>query len=68
MVFCKFPAWSLLSQVQVSVISFLFFLLIVLVIGTMPLWPYSRTWGFYPSGLIALTMSVVILLAISGRL
>jgi hypothetical protein len=50
------------------VISFLFFLLIVLVIGAMPLWPYSRTWGFYPSGLIALTMSVVILLAISGRL
>ena len=49
-------------------ISFLFFLLIVLVIGAMPLWPYSRTWGFYPSGLIALTMSVVILLAISGRL
>ena len=53
---------------QVSVISFLFFLLIVLVIGTMPLWPYSKTWGFYPSGLIALTLSVVILLAISGRL
>jgi hypothetical protein len=65
---CKFPACSLLSHVQVSVISFLFLLLIVLVIGTMPLWPYSRTWGFYPSGLIALTMSVILLLAISGRL
>jgi hypothetical protein len=50
------------------VISFLFFLLIVLVIGTLPLWPYSRTWGFYPSGLVALTMTVVLLLAISGRL
>ena len=49
-------------------ISFLFLLLIVLVIGAMPLWPYSRTWGLYPTGLIALTMSVVILLAISGRL
>ena len=49
-------------------ISFLFLLLIVLVIGTMPLWPYNRTWGLYPTGLIALTMSVVILLAISGRL
>lgn len=49
-------------------ISFLFLLLIVLVIGTMPLWPYSKTWGFYPSGLVAFTMSVVILLAISGRL
>jgi hypothetical protein len=53
---------------RVDVISFLFFLLIVLVFGTMPLWPYSRTWGYYPSGLVAVTLSVVILLAISGRL
>ena len=49
-------------------ISFLFVLLIVFVLGTLPLWPYSRTWGFYPSGLVALTLSVLILLAISGRL
>lgn len=48
-------------------ISFLFFLLIVLVLGTMPLWAYSRTWGYYPSGLVAVTLSVLILLAISGR-
>jgi hypothetical protein len=50
------------------VISFLFLLLIVLVLGTMPLWPYSRTWGYYPSGLVGLTLGVLILLAISGRL
>jgi hypothetical protein len=50
------------------VISFLFLLLIVLVIGTMPTWPYSRSWGYYPSGLVALTLSILILLAISGRL
>ncbi len=49
-------------------ISFLFFLLIVSVLGTMPLWPYSRTWGYYPTGLVAVTLSVLILLAISGRL
>ena len=49
-------------------VSLLFFLLIVLVLGTMPLWPYSRTWGYYPSGLVAVTLSVLILLAISGRL
>jgi hypothetical protein len=52
----------------VDVISFLFLLLIVSVLGTMPLWPYSRTWGYYPSGLVAVTLSVLILLAISGRL
>ena len=49
-------------------ISFLFFLLIVSVIGAMPSWPYSRTWGYYPSGVIALTLGILILLAISGRL
>lgn len=49
-------------------ISLLFFLLIVLVIGAMPLWPYSKSWGYYPSSFVALTMSVLILLAISGRL
>ena len=56
------------STLRVDVISFLFFLLIVFVIGTMPTWPYSRTWAYYPSGLVALTLSVLILLAISGRL
>jgi hypothetical protein len=50
------------------VISFLFLLLIVSVIGAMPVWPYSRTWGYVPSGLAGLTLSVLILLAISGRL
>ena len=56
------------DRCRVHVISFLFFLLIVFVIGAMPMWPYSRTWGYYPSGLVALTLSVLILLAISGRL
>ncbi len=49
-------------------ISFLFLLLIVLVIGSMPTWPYSRNWGYYPSGVIAIVLSVLILMAISGRL
>lgn len=49
-------------------ISFLLFLLIVSVLGAMPVWPYSRTWGFIPSGVAGVTLSVLILLAISGRL
>jgi hypothetical protein len=51
-----------------TVISFLFALLIVLVIGALPAWPYSRTWGFYPSGLIGLVIIVLIVMALSGRL
>ncbi len=49
-------------------ISFLFVLLIVLVIGALPAWPYSRTWGFYPIGVIGLVLVVLIVMALSGRL
>jgi len=43
-------------------------LLIVLVIGALPAWPYSRTWGFYPSSVIGLIIIVLIVMALSGRL
>jgi hypothetical protein len=52
----------------VKVISFLFVLMIVLVIGSLPAWPYSRNWGYYPSGLVGLILMVLIVMAISGRL
>jgi hypothetical protein len=58
----------LLPEKWGHVISFLFSLLIISVIGTMPVWPYNRSWGYSPSGLVALTLGVLILLAISGRL
>jgi hypothetical protein len=53
---------------EVALISFLFILLIVLVIGALPAWPYSRTWGFYPTGVIGLILIVLIVMALSGRL
>ena len=49
-------------------ISSRFVLLIVLVIGALPAWPYSRTWGFYPSSVIGLIIIVLIVMALSGRL
>jgi Protein of unknown function (DUF3309) len=65
-----FPASFLLlpRSVEAFVISFLFVLLIVLVIGALPAWPYSRTWGFYPSGVIGLVLIALIVMALSGRL
>jgi hypothetical protein len=50
------------------VISFLFLLLIVLVIASMPAWSYSRDWGYYPSALIGIVLSLLIIMAVSGRL
>jgi hypothetical protein len=50
------------------VISFLFLLLIVTVLATLPAWPYSRSWGYLPSGLAGVLIGTLILMAISGRL
>jgi hypothetical protein len=46
----------------------LIILLIVLLIGAATSWPYSRNWGYFPSGLLGLVLIVVIILAVSGRL
>jgi len=43
-------------------------LLILLLIGAVPSWPHSRSWGYYPSGLLGVILLVVIILALTGRL
>ena len=42
--------------------------LILLVIAVAPAWPYSRGWGYYPSGLLGVVLAVVVVLALMGRL
>ena len=48
--------------------TILIILLILLLIGSVPSWPYSRRWGYSPSGLLGVVLIVVIVLAIMGRL
>jgi hypothetical protein len=43
-------------------------LLIILLIGVNPAWPYSNSWGYYPSGGVGLVLLIVIILVIAGRL
>ena len=48
-----------------------FILLIVLVlflIGALPRWPHSSTWGYYPSGGLGIVLIIVIVLVLAGRL
>jgi len=42
--------------------------LILLLLGALPTWPYSSAWGYYPSGGIGLLLLIVIILAVTGRL
>jgi hypothetical protein len=48
--------------------TILIILLILLLLGAVPRWPYSRNWGYAPSGLLGVVLLVVIVLALTGRL
>jgi hypothetical protein len=41
--------------------------LILLLIGALPSWPYSSGWGYYPSGGLGLVLIIIIVLALMGR-
>ena len=46
----------------------LLIILILLLVGALPAWPYSSGWGYWPSGGLGLILLIVIILALSGRL
>ena len=43
-------------------------ILILLLIGALPLWPYSGGWGYYPSGGLGLLVVILVILLLMGRL
>jgi hypothetical protein len=46
----------------------LIIVLILILVGTLPTWPYSSGWGPYPSGVVGVVLLVLIVLALTGRL
>ncbi len=45
----------------------LLIVLLLLVLGALPTWPYSAGWGYYPSSGLGLVLVVVLILALMGR-
>jgi len=43
-------------------------ILILLVLGALPTWPYSAGWGYYPSGGVGILLLIVIILLLWGRI
>jgi hypothetical protein len=43
-------------------------IIVLLLLGALPTWPYSRGWGYYPSGGLGLILVVVLVLVLAGRL
>jgi hypothetical protein len=48
--------------------TILLIILIILLIGGLPSWPYSRGWGYGPSGILGVLLIIVIILLLTNRL
>jgi len=48
--------------------TILLIILILILVGALPTWPYSSGWGYYPSGGIGLVLIIILILVLVGRL
>jgi uncharacterized protein DUF3309 len=46
--------------------TILLIILVLLLVGVFPSWPYSRGWGYYPSGGLGLVLLIVVVLLLTG--
>jgi hypothetical protein len=51
-----------------SIGTILLIVLVILLIGALPTWPYSTGWGYYPSGAAGLIVLILLILLIMGRI
>jgi hypothetical protein len=51
-----------------STYTILLIILIVLLLGALPTWPYSSGWGYYPSGGLGLVVLILVVLLLLGKL
>ncbi len=48
--------------------TILIIVLLLMLVGAMPTWPHSRSWGYYPSGGLGLVLLIVLVLLLLGRI
>ena len=48
--------------------TILIVILILVLVGVLPTWPHSRSWGYYPSGGLGLILLILIILLLTGRI
>ena len=51
-----------------SIGTILLVLLILMLVGAIPTWPHSKSWGYYPSGGLGLIAVILLILILLGRL
>lgn len=51
-----------------SIGTILLIILVLLLVGALPTWPYSSGWGYFPSGGLGLVLIILLVLVVTGRL
>ena len=46
----------------------LLIILVLLLMGALPAWPHSRSWGYYPSGILGTVLVIVVILVLLGQI
>jgi hypothetical protein len=60
--------FQIITERNIMLGSVLFVLLIFLLVGALPTWRHSRTWGYYPSNTLGLLLAVLLVLLVLGKL
>jgi hypothetical protein len=56
------------AEADMTIGTILLIILVILLIGAVPSWPYSRGWGYWPGGIIGIVLIVVLILLLMGRI
>jgi hypothetical protein len=56
------------GRATMTLSTILIIVLILLLIGAIPSWPYSRGWGYGPSGILGVILIIILVLALMGRI
>jgi hypothetical protein len=66
------PDWSQVLTTELrmngTLKTIILILIILLLLGSLPAWPYSAGWGYYPSGGLGLVLVILIILLVAGKL
>jgi len=61
------PPQTCWQETSMTLSTLLLIILILALLGALPSWPYSRGWGYGPSGILGLVLVVVLIMALMGR-
>lgn len=56
------------GEIRMSIGTILLIVLVLALVGALPTWPHSRSWGYAPSGVVGLIVVVLLILLLMGRI